>query len=170
MTRAQTCAFVNFMEKGDAVRARDDVLNRMGGHVAVLSETAPVRIGFGKIDSAPSGLPTHAIAPPPAGLIFTNGLLVPVAASHQITDINSTPDVGSELSSLPTRALWIGSIPGTTTSAALLQIFSPFGPVESARVLMHKVRGTGALLESSLHYSVLWICQLRASRFRHLCS
>jgi protein JSN1 len=42
-------------------------------------------------------------------------------------------------STMPTRALWIGSIPGTTSSATLLQIFSPFGPVESARVLMHKV-------------------------------
>ena len=40
---------------------------------------------------------------------------------------------------MPTRALWIGSIPGTTSSSTLLQIFAPFGPVESARVLMHKV-------------------------------
>ena len=163
MTRLQTCAFVNFMEKGDAVRARDDVLNRMGGHVPVLSETAPVRIGFGKIDSAPSGMPTHAIAPPPTGLP------IPVTTPQLVNDIDSSPDSGSELSSLPTRALWIGSIPGTTTSATLLQIFSPFGPVESARVLMHKVCET-MLSETKLTISVLWFRQLRAPRFRYLCS
>lgn len=50
-----------------------------------------------------------------------------------------SPEPGDEQSSMPTRALWIGSIPAPTSSATLLQIFSPFGPVESARVLMHKV-------------------------------
>ncbi len=126
------------MDKTDAIRARDEVLNRMGGHVSALSETAPVRIGFGKIDSAPTGLPTTAVAPPPAGLVFTNGHpgIVPVPASA--FDINTSPENSSEHSALPTRALWIGSIPGATSSSALLQIFTPFGPVESARVLMHK--------------------------------
>ncbi|KAI7861838.1 armadillo-type protein [Spinellus fusiger] len=38
----------------------------------------------------------------------------------------------------PTRALWIGNIPVSTTSASLLAIFSPFGVIESARVLTHK--------------------------------
>lgn len=155
------------MEKGDAVRARDDVLNRLGGHVAALSETAPVRIGFGKIDSAPVGPPASTVAPPPSTLVFTQGsaqgmansslsgngsfgpipsqlsampttMPTPVADTSTAHDMHGT-DHPSEHSALPTRALWIGSIPGTTSSSALLQIFSPFGPVESARVLMHKV-------------------------------
>lgn len=41
----------------------------------------------------------------------------------------------------PTRALWIGAIPSTTTSSQVLAVFSPFGPIESARVLTHKSCG-----------------------------
>lgn len=132
------------MEKSDAMRARDDVLNRMGGHVTALSETAPVRIGFGKIDSAPNGPPSSTVAPVPAGLVFTHGGSAP-ASTTPISMVIPPANPNVELphdehsSDLPTRALWIGSIPGTTSSSTLLQIFSPFGPVESARVLMHKV-------------------------------
>ena len=137
MTEAtQTCAFVNFMEKTDAIRARDEVLNRMGGHVPTLSETAPVRIGFGKIDSVPSGPTTGVFSPPPTGLVFPGGSR---GYEVNVVPVDGSSEGGSELSSFPTRALWVGSIPGTTSSAALLQVFSPFGPVESARVLMHKV-------------------------------
>jgi protein JSN1 len=124
------------MERSDAVRARDDVLNRLGGHVAALSETAPVRIGFGKIDAAPSGPPITAVAPSAPGIVSTNGSVGGVALPPAV---DSAVEQHAELSSLPTRALWIGSIPGTTSSATLLQIFAPFGPVESARVLMAKV-------------------------------
>jgi protein JSN1 len=42
------------------------------------------------------------------------------------------------LQTTPTRALWIGSIPASTTPNDLLNVFSPFGPIESARVLTHK--------------------------------
>ncbi|ORY83898.1 armadillo-type protein [Protomyces lactucae-debilis] len=38
----------------------------------------------------------------------------------------------------PTRALWLGNVPASTPSAALLAMFSPFGSIESARVLTHK--------------------------------
>jgi protein JSN1 len=41
----------------------------------------------------------------------------------------------------PSRALWIGSIPPETTASTLLSIFSPFGAVESARVLTVKQCG-----------------------------
>ncbi|KAI7818179.1 armadillo-type protein [Gamsiella multidivaricata] len=41
----------------------------------------------------------------------------------------------------PTRALWIGNIPSTTTPAALHAMFNHFGPIESARVLTHKSCG-----------------------------
>jgi protein JSN1 len=173
----QTCAFVNFMEKADAVRARDDVLNRMGGHITALSETAPVRIGFGKIDSAPNGPSSSSVAAAPSGL-FTNGSIgaVPIPPGVSATaagmgagvGVAGSPEQQSEQSALPTRAVWIGSIPGTTSSATLLQIFSPFGPVESARVLMHKVSPSSARKiqahrkrrESLLMQPVLWVCQL----------
>jgi protein JSN1 len=38
----------------------------------------------------------------------------------------------------PTRALWLGNIPASTTVSSLQVIFSPYGPIESARVLTHK--------------------------------
>jgi protein JSN1 len=44
----------------------------------------------------------------------------------------------SHLQTSPTRALWIGAIPGTTSSTDLLKVFSPYGPIESARVLANK--------------------------------
>lgn len=170
----ETCAFVNFIDKVDAVRARDDVLNRLGGHIASLSETAPVRIGFGKIDSAPAGLNTSTIAAPPPGLVFTTGNIAPAAAIPVPTPIYpstampsatpiypqsavppqqaaypQSPEQPTEQTSMPTRALYIGSIPAPTSSATLLQIFSPFGPVESARVLPHRV-SYGISVEDSI--------------------
>lgn len=42
------------------------------------------------------------------------------------------------IQSQPTRALWLGNVPSSTPSAALLAMFSPFGSIESARVLTHK--------------------------------
>lgn len=38
----------------------------------------------------------------------------------------------------PTRALWIGSIPVSTTVTSLDAIFSMYGPIDSTRVLTHK--------------------------------
>ncbi|KAF9170154.1 hypothetical protein BGX20_009360, partial [Mortierella sp. AD010] len=41
----------------------------------------------------------------------------------------------------PTRALWIGNIPSSTTPATLHAMFTHFGAIESARVLTHKSCG-----------------------------
>ncbi|ORX96437.1 hypothetical protein BCR34DRAFT_180799 [Clohesyomyces aquaticus] len=38
----------------------------------------------------------------------------------------------------PTRALWLGNIPSSTTVSSLNVIFATFGPIESTRVLTHK--------------------------------
>ncbi|KAI9826303.1 MAG: hypothetical protein M1832_000220 [Thelocarpon impressellum] len=38
----------------------------------------------------------------------------------------------------PTRALWLGSIPASTTVTSLNAIFATYGKIESARVLTHK--------------------------------
>lgn len=41
----------------------------------------------------------------------------------------------------PTRALWLGNIPPSTTVSSLNVIFNVFGPIESTRVLTHKSCG-----------------------------
>ncbi|THV77035.1 ARM repeat-containing protein [Aureobasidium pullulans] len=41
----------------------------------------------------------------------------------------------------PTRALWLGNIPPSTTVSSLNVIFGNFGPIESTRVLTHKSCG-----------------------------
>lgn len=41
----------------------------------------------------------------------------------------------------PTRSLWLGNIPSSTTVSSLNVIFLPFGPIEFARVLTHKSCG-----------------------------
>ncbi|OBZ85194.1 Pumilio domain-containing protein C56F2.08c [Choanephora cucurbitarum] len=38
----------------------------------------------------------------------------------------------------PTRALWLGNIPGNTTPTCLQDVFSEYGTIESVRVLSHK--------------------------------
>ena len=92
-----------------------------------------VRIGFGKADSAPaapakSGATTTSVTSP------TNNSGKGASGAHQ----GGLNGIESQLQSTPTRALWIGSIPSSTTPATILSVFSPFGPIESARVLTHK--------------------------------
>ncbi|CAG8457103.1 1025_t:CDS:2 [Ambispora leptoticha] len=94
------CGFVNFARVEDAVRAKDDIMNRMGGRVG----NCIVRVGYGKSDAL---------------------------NSHDIS-------LSSQTQSQPTRALWVGNIPTSTTPQALQNIFSPYGTIESARVLTHK--------------------------------
>ncbi|KAK7015020.1 Pumilio domain-containing protein C56F2.08c [Favolaschia claudopus] len=121
------CGFVNFVDQADAIRAKDDVLNRLGGNIG-MPNGQTVRIGFGKADSAPvapaKGTPASPIPTSPGAL--------------KTTSSNNANMGGMELQSSPTRALWIGSIPSTTTPATILSVFSPYGPIESARVLTHK--------------------------------
>lgn len=123
----QECGFVNFVDQADAVRAKDDVLNRLGGNIG-MPNGQTVRIGFGKADSAP-------VAPAKGSTVTTSGTTSPNNMGK------NSPSIGgldAQLQSTPTRALWIGSIPSTTTPATILSVFSPYGPIESARVLTHK--------------------------------
>ncbi|KAG6337211.1 hypothetical protein ID866_1883 [Astraeus odoratus] len=122
------CGFVNFVDQADAIRAKDDVLNRLGGNIG-MPNGQTVRIGFGKADSAP-------VAPAKGSTVTSSG-----ATSPNNLGKSSSPGLGgldAQLQSTPTRALWIGSIPSTTTPATILSVFSPYGPIESARVLTHK--------------------------------
>lgn len=147
----QECGFVNFVDQADAVRAKDDVLNRLGGNIG-MQNGQMVRIGFGKADSAPVA--------PTKGIMSPGGIASPASALPRPSPnpgLNS-PGAGidAQLQSTPTRALWIGSIPSTTTPATILSVFSPFGPIESARVLTHKNCGF------SMSFILSWrLCQLK---------
>lgn len=127
---------MNFVDQADAIRAKEDVLNRLGGDIG-MPNGQTVRIGFGKADSAP-------VAPAKG----TN-LNSPVATSpgnplNKNSNNAGLSGMDAQLQSTPTRALWIGSIPSTTTPATILSVFSPYGPIESARVLTHKNCGFSA--------------------------
>ncbi len=139
---SQSCAFVNFIDKADAIQAKDDVLIRLGGHITELSDT-PVRVGYGKIDSVPTAAPTASTMQ----YSLSNSSLSSLASGQSENGDAGSPEQrmtsqnSPDITAQPTRALWIGSIPATTTPGTLLSIFSPFGPVESARVLTNKQCG-----------------------------
>jgi protein JSN1 len=131
MICTKECGFVNFVDRADAIRAKDDVFNRLGGNIG-MPNGQTVRIGFGKADSAP-------VAPAKG-----TAVAIPSTASPPgLGGKTQSPNLGlggmdAQLQFTPTRALWIGSIPSSTTPATILSVFSPYGPIESARVLTHK--------------------------------
>ncbi|KAG0147340.1 hypothetical protein CROQUDRAFT_43052 [Cronartium quercuum f. sp. fusiforme G11] len=119
------CGFVNFVSIHDAVHAKDDIANRLGSQITLKHGPTLVRIGFGKPESAP-------VTPGSAG---------PVLGQAGYTNFGGVllgPNGDPVLQSSPTRALWVGSIPAQTTPNHLMEIFSPYGAIESARVLTHK--------------------------------
>lgn len=121
------CAFINYVDVADAVRARDDVVGRLGGRLGLgtIGPEGQVRVGFGKPDSVPQ-----------AGL---GGLAPLIDGFGGPADPTGTEVFGAEPANQePSRALWIGSIPSSTPTEALVSIFLPFGPIESVRVLTSK--------------------------------
>jgi protein JSN1 len=60
-------------------------------------------------------------------------------SSH--TSRTGTPDFDkmSSTPQMPTRSLWIGNLDVSATSDALFQVFSPYGGIESVRLLPEKV-------------------------------
>ncbi|KAI9284771.1 armadillo-type protein [Umbelopsis sp. AD052] len=95
------CAFVNFVNLDDALRAKDD----FGSSLASSLGGSFVKVGFGKPEVA--------------------------TAASSNNDMNNTVQG-------PTRALWIGNLPSSTTATMLRTVFSTFGVIESARILAHK--------------------------------
>lgn len=75
----------------------------------------------------------------------------------------STLDVAGDENLLegPTRALWLGNIPSSTTVSSLDVIFGKFGTIESSRVLTHK--NCGFVNFESLESAVLAKSQLNGS-------
>ena len=91
-------------------------MHRLGGRIPIPASVvggSSVRIGFGKIDSTPNPPSTSSL------LSGGNNLAVPLNGnlSNQISFDGTTEQ--------PTSALWLGSIPSTTTPATLLSIFGP---------------------------------------------
>lgn len=126
---------MNFVDQEDAMRAKDDVLNRLSGQIGMPNGQA-VRIGFGKAESAPVAPAKGAPSALPGAVSSKN---------MNGSNANALSGIESQLQSTPTRALWIGSIPSSTTPATILSVFSPYGPIESARVLTHKNCGFSKL-------------------------
>ena len=102
---------------------------------------SPMRLGGKNYLATPSRLDTSISA---ADLLSINenmyaGLPESVRALH-LNGLGSGTGVETEESALegPTRALWLGSIPTSTTVSSLEAIFGIYGKIESARVLVHK--------------------------------
>lgn len=117
-----------------------------------------VRIGFGKADSAP-------VAPAKGNSTTATTGTAQVGANKSTNGVgNGMAGIESQLQSTPTRALWIGSIPSTTTPATILSVFSPYGPIESARVLTHKNCGFSKLSNFATRPSHIYISTQSISR------
>lgn len=132
------------MSVADAIRAKEDVLNRLGGQLTKTSGL--VRIGYGKGISFPLS-PSHEHSqltiPPLTTAEATPAPAAPGLVHPRSTAAGAAVLTGADLNlqTQPTRALWVGSIPSSTTPNHLLAIFSSFGQIESARVLTHKSCG-----------------------------
>lgn len=114
----KNCAFVNFNMIESAMAAKEDIQIRHGGQIF----GSTVRLGFGKTESVP------------ATPMTVNGSATPASVTAAA--------LGDFVDMSPTRALWVGSVPPAATSNDLVQLFSPYGTIESARILAHK--GCGA--------------------------
>jgi len=74
------------------------------------------------------------------GVIDYDGLTDAVQQMH-LEHKHPLDAVDPGLLESPTRALWLGNIPPSTTVSSLNVIFANFGPIESTRVLTHKSCG-----------------------------
>ena len=134
--------FISFVDASDAHTAREDILTKHRGHIQskLLGSTA-VRLGFAKQESAPQ-TPGTALHSRLSSVTPGIAVAAPVAGTSSLLASNNSPGgMDGHLQTSPTRALWIGTIPPSTTSTDLLNVFAPFGPIESARVLANKQCG-----------------------------
>lgn len=69
------------------------------------------------------------------GQLGANGILPRPSSGGEAALLGSMDEQGLEG---PTRALWLGNIPASTTTSSLVAIFQTYGKIESARVLTHK--------------------------------
>ncbi|KAJ9476888.1 Protein JSN1 [Pseudozyma hubeiensis] len=121
------CAFINYLDVNDAIRAREDFLGRLNSRLGLgtIGPEGQVRVGFGNPESTPN-----------AGM----GVFAPLTANGGASfDGTDGEALGGETGNQePSRALWIGSIPATISIETLVSVFAPFGSIESVRVLASK--------------------------------
>jgi len=115
----------------DAVCVKEDVLNRLGGNIS-MPNGQMVCIGFGKVDSLS--------ASPSIGADRSSSTKTYLVPRKKLAH-PSMSSVEAQLQSMLTRALWIRSIPSTTTLETVISVFSPYGPIKSACVLTYKICG-----------------------------
>ncbi|PWZ02756.1 hypothetical protein BCV70DRAFT_214278 [Testicularia cyperi] len=130
------CAFVNFVDINDAVRAKDDIGIRLGGRIGLGSPSSDgrVRVGFGRPDAVPQTGITGSF--PMSYDSHSSGF------SDANVDVSVNQAQAADFANAtPTRALWIGAIPASTSMEILVSIFSPFGPIESVRIVSNKSCG-----------------------------
>ncbi|KAE8541756.1 hypothetical protein D1P53_001929 [Cryptococcus gattii VGV] len=130
-----TCAFVNFVKRSNAIFAHEDVLHRLGGILPTLSRTAPVLLGFGKTDASLKKKRSTTLAS------FLQGKM---ASEPYPTIPPNTPEMmkqGSASPLLATRAIKIVKVPIDVSSTKLSGTFSVFGSVENSRILPGKRHG-----------------------------
>ncbi|KAF2165384.1 hypothetical protein M409DRAFT_67233 [Zasmidium cellare ATCC 36951] len=109
---------------------------------------------------------TAGVLDSPSSRVLRNYMPTPSRLDNSITAADLQSNDGSEFSGLasavqnmnlnkkaphepgmdasleaPTRALWLGNIPSSTTVSSLNHIFCHFGPIEFVRVLTHKSCG-----------------------------
>ncbi|KAK4987156.1 hypothetical protein LTR66_007671 [Elasticomyces elasticus] len=70
--------------------------------------------------------------------VYEYNRLVDAVSSMQMDKKVSSEPLDDTTLDTPTRALWLGNIPASTTVSSLNAIFSNFGNIESTRVLTHK--------------------------------
>ncbi|KAK6358295.1 hypothetical protein TWF730_007643 [Orbilia blumenaviensis] len=95
--------------------------------------TTPSRLGD-SISAADMGMERDYFTIDSNTLAAANGLLPRPSSGGEVA-LMGTVDEGLEG---PTRALWLGNIPASTTTSSLVAIFQNYGAIESARVLTHK--------------------------------
>lgn len=116
-----------------------------------LSDT-PIRIGFGKIDSVPTAQPSASTQQYSLSNSSASSLAGQSDAGSDDGKSISGGNLADRLQDVAkglrdddntsaTRAIWIGNLPSHVTAAVLINIFAPFGTVESARVLANKQCG-----------------------------
>ncbi|KAI7853056.1 hypothetical protein BDC45DRAFT_174934 [Circinella umbellata] len=124
------CAFINFITLDDALRAKEELIHTLNGRLG----NSAVKVGFGRADAVPQQPPP----PPPTSQSTTTTTSTTIQQQQQVTSSNSNSGELVGNAQGPTRALWIGNIPSSTTYSMLFSLFSPFGAIESVRVLTHK--------------------------------
>lgn len=114
------CAFINYYNVDDAVRAKDDVLTNLSGRIG----NCIVRIGYGRAENVASPITT---------VIETPVVSQPTRALCKWYRKNDM----SHAYSVPYK-IGLGNMPPGISQSVLQRTLSSFGVIESVRVLSHK--------------------------------